>query len=137
MDAIARSVQGGRMKNIIKKIMKIYPNSFINSEFELILVPKNNTYFCLADCETELDVKCKMFEFATRCACKDMPYKQLMRNIDFWGMNTVYFNKVFGTSFSREDMKLIYDRLGNGVNRELTVKFIERGYDMNLLKGDE
>ena len=68
---------------------------------------------------------------------KDMPYVHLMRNIDFQGMNTVYFNKALGTSFSREDMMLIYNCLGNGVNRELTVKFIESGYDMNLLKGEE
>ena len=125
------------MKNIIKKIMKSYPNSFINSEFELILVRKNNTYFRLEDCKTELDVKCKLIEYGSRCACKDMPYAYLMRNINFWGMNTVYFNKAMGTSFLREDMELIYDRLGNGVNRELTVKFIESGYDMNLLKGEE
>lgn len=125
------------MKDLINKILESYPKSFINHNLELILVPKNNTYFRLDDCETELDVKCKMFAWATRCNCKDMPYVYLMRNIDFWSFNTSCFNKALGTSFSREDMKLIYDRLGNDVNRKLTLKFIESGYDMNLLKGEE
>lgn len=28
---------------------------------------------------------------------------------------------------------VVYDRLGNGINKELTHRFIESGFDMNLL----
>ena len=31
------------------------------------------------------------------------------------------------------DMYWIYDKLGNAVNHELTIKFIESGYDLKLL----
>lgn len=51
---------------------------------------------------------------------------------------------VFATYFPNiekmdEDMYWIYDKLGNAVDHELTIKFIESGYDLELLypqKGD-
>lgn len=125
------------MREILRKIMHFYPDAFINRNFEMILVPKNNTYFRLEDCKTELDVKCKLLEYGSRCACKDQPYCREYRNKEFHKQNRYYLNKVLGTDFSKEDIIIIYAMLGNGVNRKLTVKFIESGYDMNLLKGEE
>ena len=41
---------------------------------------------------------------------------------------------MLGTNFTREEMELIYERLGNSCNRELTEKFVGSGYDMKLLE---
>ena len=42
-------------------------------------------------------------------------------------------NVYLGTEFTQEDMYWIYDKLGNAVNHELTLKFIASGYDLNLV----
>jgi hypothetical protein len=138
MDAIARSVQGGMiMRDILRKIMHFYPDAFINRNFEMILVPKSNTYFSLEDCKTELDVKCKLLEYGSRCACKEEPYKRECLNEKFQENNRYYLSCVLDTFFDEEDMYRIYTELGNGINRKLTLKFIESGYDTSLLKGEE
>ncbi|MBY5033881.1 hypothetical protein K6V78_02135 [Streptococcus gallolyticus] len=42
-------------------------------------------------------------------------------------------NHYLGTLFSDEDIALIYQRLGNGINPELTFRFIDSGFDMEVL----
>ena len=43
-------------------------------------------------------------------------------------------NIYLGTDFTIEDMYLIYDKLGNAINHQLTLDFIANGYDMEFLK---
>lgn len=38
----------------LKKLMSYFPDSFINRQLELILIPKTNTYFSLRDCLTKI-----------------------------------------------------------------------------------
>jgi hypothetical protein len=33
-------------------------------------------------------------------------------------------------------MELIYQKLGNSINHDLTIKFVKSGYDMNILKSE-
>ncbi|HFR3976470.1 TPA: hypothetical protein ACHVI3_000566 [Streptococcus suis] len=42
-------------------------------------------------------------------------------------------NHYLGTLFSNEGMALIYQRLGNGINPELTYRFIDNGFDLEVL----
>ena len=42
-------------------------------------------------------------------------------------------NKLLGTNFTLEEMTDIYTYLGNGIEHDLCVKFVESGYDMTLL----
>ena len=42
-------------------------------------------------------------------------------------------NKYLGTNFDFEDMGIIYTKLGNDVNRPLCEKFVDSGYDMNII----
>lgn len=104
---------------------------------KVILVPKRgiycDCYFSLAhDCESKLDVQCKVIEWLSRAACKthwigrqgdDLIHKYILRGI----------NAYFGTNFSPKDMETIYGELGYGVNHELTIRFIESKFDMNVL----
>lgn len=106
------------------KLLKSFPKSFINHLGEFIGSLKENPYFCLADCKNELDVKCKVLEWFSRPACKN---KYMLDGI----------NRFLETDFSFEDMELIYQELGNGVNRNLTLKFIKSGYDLNVLMRQE
>ena len=44
------------------------------------------------------------------------------------------FNKFLGTNFTEDDFEYIYTYLGNGCNKTIAIKFIESGYDLDVLK---
>jgi len=114
----------------LKKLMSYFPDSFINRELELILIPKTNTYFSLRDCLTKNDVISKVLMWCTRDIAKGKPYQQRKRNIDFYVDNRDRLRKYLGADIN---VDVVYHCLGNGINKELTYRFIESGFDMNLL----
>lgn len=125
------------MINEIFNVMKYFPKSYINRCGELILSNKGNVYFTAINCETKEDVICKLLEWCSRPLAKGEPYKTLNRNIE-WRKSLIYcYNKYLGTGFTLDDMYWIYDKLGNEVNHELTLKFIHSGYDMSLVRPKE
>lgn len=114
------------MEDYVKKALRLFDKSFINANNEIILEPRNNVYFRLDGVDSELEFKCKMFAWVSRPIAKSLN--------KYWAPRILKsFNNFFGTNFSKDDMYKIYDRLGNDVNRSLTIKFIESGYDMDLL----
>ena len=121
----------------IQKVMICFQGSFINHNNELIINKKINSYFLLEDCKTELDLKRKVLEWLSRNASKSIysHLDRLNKLMQKWHRDGI--NAYLGTSFTAEDMEQIYCRLGNAVNSELCVKFIESGYDMALLEREE
>ena len=114
---------------LIDKIRPCFPTAFINTRKELILEPKNNIYFKLEDIESELDFKCKMIAWLSRPAHKGLTI--------YWQKKVRSgFNQFMDTTFDASDFSLMYTKLGNDVNRSLCVKFIESGYDWEVL-GEE
>lgn len=114
----------------LKKLMSYFPDSFINRQLELILIPKTNTFFSLRDCLTKNDVISKVLMWCTRDIGEGEPYQQRKRNIDFYVDNCNRLIKYLGSYIN---VHVVYNRLGNGINKELTHRFIESGFDMNLL----
>lgn len=116
----------------LKKLMSYFPDSFINRQLELILIPKTNTYFSLRDCLTKNDVISNVLMYCTRDITKAMPYQQRKRNIDFYVDNRDRLRKYLGSDIN---VHVVYNHLGigNGINKELTHRFIESGFDMDLL----
>ena len=54
----------------IKLAMQVFPNSFINRNNEVILIPKFNVYIQLDDVKTNEDFKVKLCEWLSRdCSC--------------------------------------------------------------------
>lgn len=114
------------LMSIINHALKIFPNSFINHSKEIILEPRNNVYFRLEDVNTALDFQCKMFAWLSRPISKGLN--------KYWSSKVLKcFNQLLKTNFTKEEMLKIYDRLGNDVNRKLTIKFIQSNYDFSLL----
>lgn len=115
---------------LTKKFMQIVrvhsPSCFINSNFELIVVPTKNIYFRLEDIDTELEFQCKVLAWLSRPSCKGVsPYWQKrVRAI---------VNEYLGTSFTLKDMHKVYTYLGNDCNRQKTVRFIESKFDLTVL----
>lgn len=120
---------------ITLKLIHSFPQSFINGGLEFIAHKRANEYFRLEDCETEFDVKCKVLEWLSRGAYKTEPFDSEHKNEEFHQFMLDGINKYLGTDFSFDDMEIIYTYLGNRCNHPKTVKFIESGYNMSVLKG--
>ena len=114
----------------LKKLLNCFPNSYINRNLEVILIPQTNTYFSLAGCSTKRDIVAKVLMWCTRDIAKARPYQQQKRNIDFYVDNRTRLEKYLGSNIN---VDVVYHYLGNGINKELTHRFIESGFDMNLL----
>lgn len=111
----------------VTKALRVFPCSFINANEEIILEPTNNVYFRLEEVTSELDFKCKMFAWVSRPIAKGLG--------KHWSKRVLKsFNDFMGTEFTKDDMYAIYDRLGNDINRKLTIAFIESNFDMKLLE---
>lgn len=126
-----------KQNELLKSTMIAFPGSFINHNNELILVEKTNLYFLLNNIDNELEFKCKLLEWCSRDVSKAMPYRNNWLNEAYWSEVRNGINNVLKTDFDHSKMEVIYDRLGNQINRNLTIKFIESGYDMNVLRSDE
>lgn len=114
----------------LQKLLNCFPDSYINRNLEVILIPKTNTYFSLVGCGTKRDIIAKVLMWCTRDIGEGEPYQQRKRNIDFYVDNRDRLRKYLGADIN---VHVVYDRLGNGINKELTHRFIESGFDMNLL----
>lgn len=119
---------------IVKKLMNCFNNSLINQNGEFIAHSKANVYFNLSTCKTELDIKCKILEWFSRSAFKMCPYDSFRRNKEFQRFMLNGINEFLETEFTENDIEEIYIYLGNACDHSLTVKFIESGYDMSILK---
>lgn len=112
-----------------ERFVRAFPLFYINHNLEAIIHPRRNSYFRLEDVATEMDLKAKILEWLSREACKGGTKKTQAYHLD--GINAF-----LSTAFSQEDMIEIYTYLGNRVNHAKTLRFIESGYDMSVLKGD-
>lgn len=115
-------------------IKDAFPKTIINDLGEVIVEPRANQYFGTYNCETEKDVQAKVLEWLSRGACKTEPYRGEKQNKIFREYMQTGINTYLDTDFTQEDFEKIYDRLGNCVNHELTLKFIDSGFDMDVLK---
>lgn len=115
-------------------LLKTFPGSFINENFEFIAEEKSNQYISLKACKNEIELKCRVLEWFSRGAYKTEYYNSVKKNNKLHRHMLNGINKFLGTLFTEEDMEKIYTHLGNGCNHEKTIKFIESGYDMKILE---
>lgn len=119
--------------NELKKLLGLFPGSYINQNLEVILIPKTNTYFSLEGIQSRRDIIAKLLMWCSRTIAKGQPFRTQKRNNLFREVTKNSLNYYLGTLFSDEDMALIYQRLGNGINPELTYRFIDSGFDIEVL----
>lgn len=120
-------------------VMQCFPESYITKFGEVVLSNKGDVYFTALHCKDKTDIICKLLEWCSRPIAKGEPYSRRSSNEKWRRTLLDGYNKYLGTEFTQEDMYWIYDKLGNAVDHELTIKFIESGYDLELLypqKGD-
>lgn len=113
--------------DIIDRLMQAFPNSFINAQGEFV-AHRTGEYFMLRNCETELDIKCKILEWFSRAAYKTEPYSSKEKNDEFHAFMLHGINQFLGTYFSEDDMEYIYTYLGNAIRHEKTVEYITKSH---------
>lgn len=106
---------------------KYFWDSFVNDLYEYIVWPKHNIYFRLEDIQSMLDLKCKILNWCSRSCIKGIPERDQARMRNF-------INEFLQTNFDYDDFELIYTKLGNAIKKNLTKKFVENNYDLELLK---
>lgn len=116
------------------KLLAAFEGSFFNEQDEFIAHRYSNSYFIFRNCETELDVQCKVLEWLSRPAHKGIPYGQEWRNKKFRKFMLDGINMFLHTDFSFDDMEDIYTYLGNACNHQRTIDFIENNYSMQFFK---
>ena len=105
-----------------------------SEKYELILVRKTNLYLVVHYDMNVLDLKCTILEWLSRSACKGGSYRYERLNEKYQDKILECINYILNTSFSHEDIDKIYTYLGNGIHHSNTIKFVQSGYDMNLLQ---
>lgn len=119
---------------IMMKLKKCFRNSFVNDKGEFIAHERSNEYFNLKSCGSETEVKCKVLEYLSRGAFKSQPYNTEKSNKKLHDFMLNGINDFLGTNFTKEEIAIIYQNVGNGINHRLTHEFVDSGYDMRLLK---
>lgn len=121
----------------IQKLMKYFSGSFINPAMEVVLDRKFHTSFSVKENMSREDVLCKIFEWCSRDCAKASPYSNEKMNNYARDSLCLRFSKYIGKAFDQSDFYWIYDRLGNAINHERTLKFIANGMSVEkLLKED-
>lgn len=110
-----------------RKIRAAFPAAFVNMYNELILIPKANTYIMLNQVRDERDFKAAVLEDCSRNAFKGHSRKLQDEHLDG-------INKLLDTKFTRDDMELIYTYMGNGIQHDLSLRFVASGYDLEVLR---
>lgn len=123
---------------VMNDLFNAFPHAFINHNLEFIATgcgefQRANVFICLGSCENRDDVRAKLLEWMSRDASCSMPYKSDRRNKELHDYVRKGINDFLRTTFTSDDMDTIYCKLGNAVNHNLTMRFIDSGYCMNVL----
>lgn len=122
------------MKEITKYrlqvLMSKFKDSYINSQNELILIPKFNLYFRLEDVETVQDLEVKVIAWLSKSASNFNYYEQAWRNRKFEKELRDKLNWFLGTKFNSFEWNYLYSVYGNMVNKMKLYEFVESNFDL-------
>lgn len=124
------------IRDLLIKIMASFKESFVkcnNDGFEIILDSKSNFFFSLENIDSDCELIRRLISSVSRCY-KTEPYEKEWRNRKYQTELMTSFNGFLGTNFTEDDFEYIYTYLGNGCNKPIAIKFIESGYNIEILK---
>ena len=120
---------------VLQDLFAAFPNAIINHNLEFVADPTRrvNSYFCLDNIETREEASAKVLEYLSREAFKSQHFNVEWRNHQVHDYHLRGINAFCGTAFTEDNIDIIYTHLGNGCNREKTLKFIRSGYNLTVL----
>lgn len=142
-----KDIENVEVRKEIEDLLVIFEDSFINDKLEFIAIlyyvdddcnkEFANLYFNIkVDCNSSLDVKCKVLEWFSRDCYKAKISNKSYVNNNYHNYVLQMVNQYLHTNFTQEDMELIYTKIGNGIRRKLCVEFINSGYNLEILKNE-
>ena len=101
----------------IKRLMGCFYGSYLNHNFEFICNKKINSYFRLEDVKTEIELKCKVLEWLSRQAMKDVQYYQTeAKNKELRAFHLDGINEFLGTNFNiKKTANIVGKNLNSGI----------------------
>ena len=112
--------------NEVVQFMKDFKVDLINRYDDLIIDQPTNTYVTINNCKDIDDVKTRVVYALCRPIGKGLKDKDATRLL-----NRV--NEYFNTLLTKEDMRLLYEKLCYASKLEEFKSFIQRGFPMNEL----
>ena len=109
-------------------LQNAFPKALLNLRLELIAYPARNTTVPLYGADTIEELNARIIEWCSREACKS--YSPASQKYHLNGIN-----QFCHTDFTRDGMEYIYTNLGNGINHDLCLRFVdEMDFNLNKLK---
>lgn len=126
------------VSEVVQRLKACFPKGYISYNNEFIADrAANRQYggvcFSMKACFTEEDVTCAVIETLSYDCCKSQPYKEKAANADFRSYMISGTNSFLGVNFAEAEYLLIYTWLGNRADRQLTLDFVESGYNLQIL----
>lgn len=127
------------MSEIIHRLKTCFPRGYMNFNNEFIAHRQaNRNYGCaccaLRNCTNAEEVICAAIESFSYDCCKSRPFKSSDVNIDFRQYMIDGMNDFLGTAFTENEFATIYVHLGNRADRQLTLLFVDSGYNVQMLR---
>lgn len=116
--------------NEVNQFMKDFKIDVLNRFDELIIDVHTNTYTYIGDCKNIDEVKTRVVYSLCRPIGKVLKIPDAMRLLE-------NFNSYFKLELTREDMRLMYQKLCYMSKLEMFNDFIKRGFPMQELENIE
>lgn len=104
-----------------------YFKCYVNKFGEMIVEESQNIYFIVTECACKEDLQNKAISALSRPAYKGVPAKISKRVLE--GLN-----QYLGTSFDEKAIEEVYTYFGNGANEGWRKKFVQSGFDMQVIQ---
>lgn len=121
----------------VRRCMYVFNGSYINRCNELILEPNTNVYISLDDVEDMDEFNARVLEYCVRDTFKTQPYSSKRTNRLYHDSMRFKLNKYLKTDFTVQDVELIYQTIGNGINHKLALEFVNNNFDLKTLEDNQ
>lgn len=115
------------------QLLSCFPDSYIDHNGRFIAHEASQVGFNLQGIHSPTLLICCVLEQMSRLAAEGIPSRRIGRSDQFQRFMQNGINMFLNTEFSEIHLELIYRKLGNAMDRPLTLKFIESGYDLSIL----
>lgn len=121
------------MVETLETLRECFPGSFVNFDQEFVAHRRGGAVCDMRGCTSPLELRCRVIEQLVGHCCKTRPFKRAEANVSFRRYMMEGMGRFLGAVFSEMEYEMVYERLGLGVDRQLTVDWIASGYDLGLL----
>lgn len=122
------------MVQTIKTLGECFPGGYVNFDQEFVAHRRAGAVCDMKGCTSPLELRCRVIEQLVGHCCKTRPFKGAEANVSFRRFMMEGMGRFLGVKLVESEYELVYERLGNGIDRQLTVEWVRSGYDLRVLR---